>query len=136
MFEGVRVPLVGPQGIFKPAAIPTGIPLTITTAPLVAGRPRPYDDEISEGLVRYRYRGNDPNRVENVGLRRAMQNATPLVYLYGLAPGRYLAAWPVFVLEDDPAQLSFTVAVDDAQVLGLSTPRGPIRCSDLAPPHA
>src|SRR2546425_1212151 len=31
-FEGVRVPLIGPQGIFKPAILPE-IPLTITTAP-------------------------------------------------------------------------------------------------------
>src|ERR671924_333423 len=29
-FEGVRVPLIGPQGIFKPAVLPE-MPLTITT---------------------------------------------------------------------------------------------------------
>ena len=31
-FEGARVPLIGPQGIFKPAILPE-MPLTITTAP-------------------------------------------------------------------------------------------------------
>ena len=36
LFNGTRVPLVGPQGIFKPAV--TEIPLTITTAPIEIGR--------------------------------------------------------------------------------------------------
>jgi len=39
-FEGVRVPLIGPQGIFKPAILPE-LPLTITTAPSVEHRERP-----------------------------------------------------------------------------------------------
>jgi hypothetical protein len=39
-FEGQRVPLIGPQGIFKPAALPE-MPLSIATAPEVEGRPRP-----------------------------------------------------------------------------------------------
>jgi hypothetical protein len=48
LFEGVRVPLVGPQGIFKPAVL-LDVPLSITTAPRVEGRSRPYeDDSISE----------------------------------------------------------------------------------------
>ena len=41
VFNVTRVPLVGPQGIFKPAV--TEMPLTITTAPIVEGRERPYD---------------------------------------------------------------------------------------------
>src|SRR5687767_4132283 len=71
-FDGVRVPLVGPQGIFKPAVI-REVPLSITTVPPVAGRPRPYEDEIDEqGFLQYRYRGTDPKHHENVGLQRAM----------------------------------------------------------------
>ena len=38
--EQHRVPLVGPQGIFKPAAM-RDMPLSITTAPVVEGKPRP-----------------------------------------------------------------------------------------------
>ena len=46
-----RVPLVGPQGIFKPALMQA--PLSITCAP--SG---PYDDAFGPGhLLRYRYRG-------------------------------------------------------------------------------
>jgi len=42
-FEGTRVPLVGPQRIFK-LRILSEMPLSITTVPVVAGRARPYDD--------------------------------------------------------------------------------------------
>jgi len=53
-FEGQRVPLIGPQGIFKPAL--TDLPLSITSVPPVEGRERPYDDELGhDGLLRYRY---------------------------------------------------------------------------------
>ena len=54
---------------------------------------------------------------ENVGLRRAMAMQTPLIYFYGLVPGQYTAAWPVFVVSDDPASLTFTIAVDEPHVL-------------------
>src|SRR5438132_3858115 len=112
-FEGVRVPLIGPQGIFKPAILPE-IPLTITTAPPVEHRERPYDDGfVDGGFLRYRYRGTDPNHRDNVGLRTAMLRQTPLIYLHGIVPGLYAAAWPVFVVADDPDGLAFTVAVDD-----------------------
>ncbi len=68
-YEGTRVPLIGPQGIFKPAILPE-IPLSITTAPAIEGKPRPYPDEIREdGAIIYRYRGEDPRHRENVGLR-------------------------------------------------------------------
>lgn len=107
--EGVRVPLVGPQGIFKPRVL-SDVPLSITTAP-----DGPYDDAFGDdGLLRYRYRGKDPNHPDNRGLRAAMERRVPLVYFHGVARGRYVAAWPVFVVRDAPANLSFSVEVDDA----------------------
>jgi len=112
-FEGVRVPLIGPQGIFKPAVLPE-LPLTITTAPPVERRDRPYDDGfIDGGFLRYRYRGTDPQHRDNVGLRLAMRRQTPLIYLHGIVPGLYEPAWPVFIVEDHPADLTFIVAIDD-----------------------
>ena len=112
-FEGVRVPLLGPQGIFKPAAL-SDAPLSITTVPITEGKPRPYEDsEGEDGLIRYKYRGTDPTHHENVGLRQAMQHKIPIVYFCGLIPGRYAAAYPSFIVGDDPASLSFSVAVDD-----------------------
>src|SRR6266850_1515631 len=112
-FEGVRVPLIGPPGIFKPAILPE-VPLTINTAPPVEHKDRPYDDGfIDGGFLRYRYRGTDPNHRDNVGLRTAIQRQTPLIYLHGIVQGLYEAAWPVFIVEDHPETLSFVVAIDD-----------------------
>lgn len=108
VLNGVRVPLVGPQGIFKPQVL-QGIPLSITTAPN-----GPYDDAFGpDGLLRYRYRGTDPSHPENRGLREAMLQRIPLVYFHGVVPGRYVAAWPVYIVADDPSSLAFSVAVDD-----------------------
>jgi putative restriction endonuclease len=71
-YAGERVPLLGPQGIFKPRLLPE-IPLSITTVPVVEGEERPYDDAFgADGLLRYRYRGKDPRHHENVGLRLAL----------------------------------------------------------------
>jgi len=110
-FQGIRVALLGPQGIFKPQILPS-IPLSITTTPT-----GPYDDCFGkDGLLAYRYRGTDPNHRDNIGLREAMRSQTPLAYFHGITPGRYLAAWPVFVVGDDPEALTFKVAVDDVSL--------------------
>jgi len=114
ILDGVRIPLVGPQGIFKPQVL-RGVPLSITTAP--AG---PYDDSFgANGLLRYRYRGTDPTHPDNRGLRLAMELRLPLIYFHGVVKGKYLAAWPVFVVGDEPGDLAFTVAIDDAEHLRL-----------------
>ena len=127
VLDGTRVPLIGPQGIFKPSVLPE-MPLSMTTTPVVEGRPRPYEDRVEEGgLIVYRYRGTDPRHRDNVGLRLAMERHAPLVYLHGLVPGRYLPVWPVYVVGDDPRALCFTVAVDERQV-----PTLPARFEDAA----
>jgi putative restriction endonuclease len=119
-FEGTRVPLIGPQGIFKPAILPI-MPLSITTVPEDSRRSRPYDDSVGEdGVIYYKYRGTDPLHRDNVGLREAMQRRVPVIYFEGLVPGRYCAEYPVFVVGDDPAQLVFRVQVDDARVIGAA----------------
>lgn len=107
-YQGTRVPLLGPQGIFKPAVI--DIPISITTIPN-----GPYDDGyLSNTLMQYRYRGTDPQHRDNRGLRVAMQQRIPLIYFYQVIKGKYLALWPVFIVGDNPATLTFTVQVDDA----------------------
>jgi putative restriction endonuclease len=112
LFENQRVPLQGPQGIFKPALM--SVPISITTAPAIAGHDRPYEDELgSDGYLRYRYRGIDPHHRDNVGLRRAMTERLPLIYCHGIAKGHYLVEWPVYIVGDDQGTLTFTVAVDD-----------------------
>jgi len=111
-FEGQRVPLMGPQGIFKPAVLEC--PLSITTAPVVRGKPRPYEDEFAgDGYLHYRYRGLDPKHRDNRGLREAMRRQLPLVYFHGVERGRYFAEWPVFIVGDEPKRLTFNEQVDD-----------------------
>ena len=111
-----QVRLIGPQGIFKPAILPE-LPLRISTVPIVEGQERPYEDKIGEdGLIRYRYRGTNPDHHENVGLRNAMARQTPLIHFIGVVPGQYIALWPVFIVGDDPSSLSFTVALEDRDI--------------------
>jgi putative restriction endonuclease len=119
--DGQRVPLIGPQGIFKPAVLPE-MPLSIATAPPRDGQPPPYEDgfDAANGLLNYRYRGRDPSHHDNVGLRQAMIRRVPLVYLAGVVKGEYLAAWPVFVVGDDPTELCFKVAIDEHRAVAAT----------------
>lgn len=117
--EGQRVPLMGPQGIFKPRVL-REVPLSITTVAVGEGETRPYDDSFGpDGLLRYRYRGTDPRHHENVGLRLAMQRRVPLIYFHGVVPGVYVAEWPVYIVGDDPGRLTFTVSVDERRFASL-----------------
>jgi putative restriction endonuclease len=51
-----------------------------------------------------------------------MQESVPLVYFHAVEPGRYVPAYPVFVVADDPRRLTFTMQVDDmGAVLTTST---------------
>ncbi len=114
-FEGVRVPLVSQQGIFKPRVL-RDAPLSIRTTPPKPGVQRPYDDEVGhDGLLRYRYQGDDPDYLHNRWLRRALERQLPLIYLHGVEPGWYVAAYPVRIVHDDPRSLAVTVAVDEVQ---------------------
>jgi len=105
-FEGRRIPLMSPQGIFKPKDMK--LPLTITTAP-----DGPYEDTFSyQGFLLYKYRGADPNHRDNVGLREAMRKHVPLIYFHGVFKGKYEVVFPVYIVGDDPENLTFKVTAD------------------------
>lgn len=107
VFKDTRIPLVSPQGIFKPKEL--DLPLTITTTP-----EGPYEDSIDENdFLHYKYRGTDPMHRDNVGLRKCMEDDIPLIYFHGIVPGRYLAVWPVYIIGDNTQGLTFKVAADD-----------------------
>lgn len=123
-FEGRRVPLVGPQGIFKPWVL-REVPLSILTVPIEEGQPRPYEDEIGDdGSILYRLRGTDPEHHNNVWLRRAMLRRVPLVYFHGIREGLYSAAYPAFVTDEVPDQLAFRVEIDDVRFAMEHQPAG------------
>ncbi len=125
-FQGTRIPLLGPSGIFKPANM--SLPLSITTTP-----DSPYKDEISpDGFVQYRYRGNNPTYWDNVGLRKAMQQQAPLIYFLGVVKNRYLPFWPVYIVGDDMHNLTFKVAVDDQKLISHMPSVPAVSESDLA----
>lgn len=115
-YQGKPCRLVGQRGIWKPKIL--DLPVSIATAPPKHGRPAPYADEIrDDDTVLYRYQGTDPNARDNVGLRQVMWEKRPLIYLHGLSKGVYLAAWPVFLLSDDPKSLAFLVDLSPATPL-------------------
>ena len=112
LLDGERVTLIGQKGIWKPKVIDR-YPISITTS--VGG---PYKDSMTnDGFIAYAYRGTDPSHSDNIILRNAMRDRIPLIYFRGLARGKYFAAWPVYVIHDDPGRLTFTVAVDDHSLL-------------------
>jgi putative restriction endonuclease len=120
-FAGQRVPLVAPQGIFKPAILEE-IPLSIRTSPVVEGKPRPYEDEQhDDGFIVYRFRGSDPEHRDNVGLRLAMERQTPLVYFSGVATGEYFPIFPAYVVGEDRKNLAFFVQADESLEFSLDT---------------
>ena len=118
-FQGEHVTLVGASGIWKPRQFEI-VPISITST--VKG---PYDDAFSDdGLLIYRYRGTDPGHRDNRGLAEAMRTRTPLIYFYGVVPGRYLPVWPVFVVRNDPGRLQCMVAVDPGYALADQSSAG------------
>ncbi|HEX9465469.1 MAG TPA: HNH endonuclease [Alphaproteobacteria bacterium] len=116
-FRGERVPLINPQrGIFKPRQM--NFLLSIKTV-----FPRPggkvwYDDQtdvhrqIFEGdeTVDYAFMGTDPNAADNRWLREAMEAQVPVIYFLGIAPGRYQAILPTFIVAWDAARLKAQLA--------------------------
>lgn len=107
IYESTRVPLIGPQGIFKPRIL--DLPLTITTSP-----ESPYADKLTtDNYLLYKYRGTDPQHRDNKGLRELMKRAVPLIYLFGVSAGKYTPTWPVYIVGDDQTDLTFKVAVGE-----------------------
>ena len=72
-YDGQRIPLMDRQrGIRKPAGMQAALAIRTRFTP--PGQMPPYADAIgSDGLQRYKYRGNDPDHPENVALRRALE---------------------------------------------------------------
>ena len=111
-YLGTRVCLIGQSGIWKPKQMT--VPLTIRTAPITAGRSRPYEDSMdASGFLVYKYRGTNAEHRDNVGLRETMIRRLPLIYMFGVSKGNYLPVWPVYIVSDDTSHLEFRVAGDE-----------------------
>lgn len=116
-YDGHRLPLMDRQrGIRKPAGMDAALSIrTVFTEP--GGTP-PYADAAGpDGLIRYKYRGNDPLHPENKALRRAYLDGLPLIWFVGIAAGQYKPIYPVWIVGDEPEQLQFAIALDQGQRL-------------------
>jgi putative restriction endonuclease len=111
-FEGVRRLIAPQQGIWAPRGMDSA--LSILTTFSASPEHRPYEDEEGpDGFLRYKWRGLDPLLSDNRHLRSAMEQAKPLVWLHGVAPGVYEPAFPVWLVGEERDQHQFVVALDE-----------------------
>lgn len=123
-FRGRRIRLLGPQtGIWTLSGL-SHAAIGISTAYVPDGRKRPYDDEVgTDGFLRYKYRGTDPNHADNRALRAAMEMGLPLVWYQGIAyvpGGQTQLFWPempVYLIGEEREFHQFVVAFEQEQRL-------------------
>jgi putative restriction endonuclease len=115
-YGGHALRLIVQTGIWKPGGLDAALSIRTTYTP--PNELPPYEDDLgTDGLVRYKYRGTDPNHSDNRALREAMRLNSPLIYFVGIAKGEYFARYPVWIKGEDHDRLEFTVALDEAQLL-------------------
>lgn len=57
-------------------------------------------------------RGDDPNHFENRALRAAMVERLPLIWWLGVQGGGYSALYPIYLINEERADLQFVVDID------------------------
>ena len=123
-FRGTRVPFLNrQQGIFRARAQRGPAALSVQTS-----AKSPYADAMTEDGFVYAYRGTDPDHHDNRVLRAAHALQTPIVYYVGTRPGWYRPIWPVFVTEDDRAELR--VRLTPGRMIGPYDEREPVLPND------
>ncbi|MGI9345807.1 MAG: HNH endonuclease [Gammaproteobacteria bacterium] len=108
-----RIKMMAQHGIVTPELCT--YPLTIATTAT-----SPYEDsyDAQSGVLSYSYSSGKKRGVKhNLGLRHLMQLKRPLIYLYGLQPGKYLPIWPVWVVADDPDRGLFSLVIGDTDIM-------------------
>jgi len=115
-FDGEPFPLVDAQrGIRKPAQLRAA--LSILTTYTRPGRPRPYDDAIDpDGMIGYKWRGEDGDHPENRALRTAQATGVPLIWFFGVGGARYLPIYPVFIASEEPSRQQFNLQIAELPV--------------------
>lgn len=116
--EGMHIHLGStPRGIHRPAQMRRGV-LSIKTTKPKRGRTARYDDTLGDdGDFIYAFQGADPHNRDNIALREAFEDQSPLIYFYALAPGVYDILFPCYLTGWDPRALRCTVAVGSAHEL-------------------
>lgn len=111
-FDGNRLPLKSRQrGIWKPRILDAA--LSITTTFRRPGQERPYEDQVgSDGMLRYKWQGDEIDAADNRALRRAMDDGLPLIWFFGVAQGLYQPVFPVFLVAEEIDKQQFVVDID------------------------
>lgn len=120
-FGGSEYRLISPYtGIWKPQKLNSA--LSISTAYVENESDRPYEDGIgADEMLRYKWRGDDPNHADNRGLREAMVTGVPLIWFLGVGYTTgtktqvYEPVFPVWLILEEPEKKQFVVALDEAQ---------------------
>lgn len=98
------------QGIWKPATLAAAFSFRTVYRP--NGIEAPYDDSVgTDGLFRYKMRGDDPQHHDNRSLRAALQAGLPLIWWIGIDKGLYSALYPVYLTAEETTQLQFVVDI-------------------------
>jgi len=117
-FGDERIPFANTRrGIWKPKRMQRL--LSIKTVHPKPGNKVWYSDQYeareevyrAEEHITYAFQGDDPRSFDNQWLRQAMLEQVPLIYFFGVAPGRYEALFPIFIEDWSAASLSARVAV-------------------------
>jgi putative restriction endonuclease len=128
-YDGTRYPLINPQrGIFKPRQME--FLLSIRTVFPRAGNRIWYDDQRQvhqqiydgEDTVDYAFMGTDPEAAENRWLKETMDQRTPIIYFLGIAPGRYHALQPAFIVDWDVRKACAKVAFGEGAPASANPP--------------
>lgn len=123
-FDGEPFRLMDAQrGIWKPAVLRSA--LSMRTVYRRPGRDRPYDDRTgADGLLRYKWRGDDGEHWENRALRTAMTTEVPLTWFFGVGEALWVPVFPVYVLDEERGDQQFVVDPDVGR--GLVAPGSPV----------
>ena len=116
--SGERIPFAsGRRGIWKPKRMQHL--LSIKTVHPRPGNKVWYSDQYTareevyraEEHITYAFQGANPESFDNQWLKQAMVHQIPIIYFFGVAPGRYEAMFPVFIQDWSASSLSSRVAI-------------------------
>ena len=119
IFQGREFRLLGPQtGIWKPKEMSSAV--AFSTGFYSDENKRPYHDHMgSDGMLRYKWQGDDANHADQVALRTAMQRGDDLIYFVGVGyEGNrqvYDPVFPVRLVAEEPDQQQFVVSLSAEQ---------------------
>lgn len=111
-FEGRRLSLLQHMRGIRTVS---GLEAALSIRTTYSARPedRPYEDGVGpDEYLRYKWQGTNPDAYDNVALRRAFELGRPLMYFMGIAPGQFIALYPVWITGEEPSQHQFVVAID------------------------